>query len=100
MSLDVLDRQAVACYDNSSVFVLIYHSALHGAQPLVIVIVSVPSMFTYVMIPHYRLGPGTGLHPATQMLLKPYKYRCILFLLYCSHNRIRVRGKSVVNLHR
>ena len=61
MSLDVLHRQAVACYDNSAVYVLIYHSSLCGPEPLVIVIVSVPSVFTYVMIPHYRLGTWAGL---------------------------------------
>ena len=66
MSLDVLNRQAVACYDNSAIFVLIYHSSLRGPQPLVIVIVSVPSVFTYVMIPHYRLGTWAGLYSAVK----------------------------------
>lgn len=66
VSLDVLHGQAVACYDNSAVYVLIYHSSLRGPRPLVIVIVSVPSVFTYVMIPHYRLGTGTGLYSAVK----------------------------------
>ena len=30
---------------------------------------------------------------------KPYKYRCIRFLPYISHNRITLKGESVVNLY-
>ena len=77
MSLDVLDCQAVACYDNSAVYVLIYHSSLRGPRPLVIVILSVPTVSTYVMIPHYRLDAGIGLHSKVKYkhkYVKPYKY--------------------------
>ena len=65
VSLDVLDGQTVACDDNSSVYVLMDLSSLHGPGPLVRVItIVVQTVFTYVMIPHYGLGTWTGLDSA------------------------------------